>query len=61
MIVVVALLVAAAVSLFVHEDPRSYTTATGGGSTSDVITPVEALIGLVLVGAALTVGWLATA
>jgi hypothetical protein len=31
------------------------------GSTSDVITPVEMLIALALAGAAITIGWLATA
>jgi hypothetical protein len=59
-VAVVALLLAAAVSLFVHEDPRSYTTPTGGGSTSDVITPAETLIAVALAGAAIAVGWLSS-
>ena len=60
-VTVVALLLAAAISLFVHEDPRSYTTPTESGSTSDVITPIEALIALALVCAAMVVGWVSTA
>ena len=59
-VVVIALLLAAAISLFVHEDPRSYTTPTGGGGTGDVITPIEALIAVALAGAAITAGWLTT-
>ena len=59
-VVVVALLLAAAISLFVHQDPRSYTTPTGGGGTSDVITPIEALIAVALAGAAVAVGWLSS-
>jgi hypothetical protein len=59
-VVVVALLLAAAVSLFVHEDQRSYTTPTGGGSTSDVITPAETLIAVALASAAIAVGWLSS-
>jgi hypothetical protein len=31
--------------------------ANGGGSTSDVVTPVEAVISMALVGAAMTAGW----
>jgi hypothetical protein len=59
-IAVVALLLAAAISLFVHEDPRSYTTPTGGGGTGDVITPVEMLIAVALAGAAIVIGWLSS-
>ncbi len=57
LVVVVALLVAAVGALFVHQDPREYTTPTGGGSTSDVITTVEALISLVLTAASVAAGW----
>jgi hypothetical protein len=56
---VVALLLAAAISLFVHEDPRQYTTPTESGGTSDVITPLETLICLAFVTAAIATGWLA--
>lgn len=52
-----ALLFAAIVALFVHEDPRSYVTATVSGSTSDVITAAEALISLALAAAATAGGW----
>ncbi len=57
-VVVIVLLMAAVVTLFVHEDPRSYTTATGGGSTSDVVTMAESLISLALSSAAIAAGWL---
>ena len=50
-------LVAAVVVLFVHEDPRSWSTATGGGSTSDVITFAESLPSLLLTAAAIGAGW----
>jgi hypothetical protein len=50
---VLVLLVAAGVALFVHPDPRSYATRFEQGSTSDVITPVEALVSLGLVAAAI--------
>jgi hypothetical protein len=58
---VVALLIAAVISLFVHHDPRSYTTPTESGSTSDVITPLETLICLALVSAAIAIACLASA
>ena len=54
---VVAVLGAAVVALFAHDDPRSWSTATGGGSTSDVITLGESLLSLWLVALALTLGW----
>jgi hypothetical protein len=34
--------------LFVHEDPASWQTATGGGSTSDIVTARESLRSLAL-------------
>jgi hypothetical protein len=47
--------VAALVVLLVHPDPASWYTATGGGSTSDVITTTEAVASLaVLAGAVVT-------
>lgn len=55
--VVVALLVAAVAALFVHQDPRAYTTPTVSGATSDVITTVEALISLALSTAGVAAGW----
>ncbi len=58
---VAAFLIAAVISLFVHQDPRHYTSATVSGSTSDVITPLEALICLAFVTAAMATAWLATA
>jgi hypothetical protein len=54
---VLVLLVAAGVALFVHQDPRSYVTATAEGSTSDVITAAEALVSLGLVATAIVGGW----
>jgi hypothetical protein len=59
--VVIMLVVAGLVSLFVHEDPRSWSTPTESGSTSDVIITAEALVSLLLVGAALVLGWRWTA
>lgn len=58
---VLGLLVAAALALLVHQDPREYTTATAGYGTSDVITAAEALVSLALVVAALAVGWVLAA
>ena len=55
-VLVVALVVSGGVALFVHEDPRSYETATGGGGTSDVVTGTEALISLGLVASAVVAG-----
>jgi hypothetical protein len=57
---VVALLIAAVVSLFVHQDPRHYSTPIESGSTSDVITPLETMVCLAFVTAAITTGWLAS-
>ncbi len=58
---VVVLLAGAVVVLFIHRDPRSYTTATGGGSTSDVITYGESLSSLALTSCALASGWVLAA
>lgn len=55
---VMVLMVAAVAALLVHEDPRTYTTPTGGGSTSDVVTIIESLISLALAAAAVGSGWL---
>ena len=52
------LVVAAGAALFVHDDPRSYVTATESGSTSDVVTVGEAVVSLLFVAAAVTGGWL---
>jgi cytochrome bd-type quinol oxidase subunit 2 len=51
--------VAALVSLFAHEDPVEWHTATESGSASDVITMQEALTSLGFVVAAITVAALA--
>jgi hypothetical protein len=59
-IALVALMAAAVAALFLHRDPRSYSTATGGGSTSDVITTGESLISLALTSVAIAGGWLVT-
>jgi hypothetical protein len=58
---VVGFLIAAPISLFVHLDPRQYTTPTESGGTSDVITPLETLICFAFIAAAIVTGWLATA
>jgi hypothetical protein len=54
----VILQLAAAAALFLSDDPASWTTADGGGSTSDVITNGEAGLGLGAIAALLVVGWL---
>jgi hypothetical protein len=54
---IVILLLGAAVALFLSDDPASWTTATGGGSTSDVITDREALLSLACTMLALVTGW----
>lgn len=56
-VVVVVLVLAAFLALFANEDPRRYSTPTGGGSTSDVITVAESLGSLALTAAALGAGW----
>jgi len=53
----VAVLGAAVIALFAHQDPRSWSSATAEGSTSDVITFGESLLSLWLVALALTLGW----
>jgi hypothetical protein len=58
---VIGLVVIALLALLVHQDPRSYTTSIGGGSTSDVITVAEAFASLALVAAALAAGWFGAA
>lgn len=60
-VVVLALLMGAVAALFLDQDPRTYTTATESGSTSDIITAVEAVASLTLTGAALAAGWLLAA
>jgi hypothetical protein len=57
-LVVLVLVVAAFLALFAHDDPRSYSTATGGGSTSDVVTMAEAMVSLALSATAVGSAWL---
>jgi hypothetical protein len=47
--VAVLALVASVVLLFVHQDPATWETATGGGSTSDIVTTRESLRSLLVV------------
>lgn len=61
LLAVFALLAGAAVVLFIHQDPRSHTTATGGGSTSDVITFAELLPSIALTVCAVVAGWVLAA
>jgi hypothetical protein len=56
-VVAVALVVAAFLALFANDDPRRYSTPTGGGGTSDVITVAEASISLALTGIAVVGSW----
>jgi hypothetical protein len=55
--VLVVLLLGAAVVLFASDDPAEWTTATESGSTSDVITDVEALLSLTCTALAVAAGW----
>lgn len=54
-VVIVVGLVAAFVALLVHEDPVSWQTPTGGGSSSDIITTAEARLSLAIVGLVLAI------
>ena len=54
----VLLQLAAAAALFLSDDPASWTTADGGGSTSDVITNGEGTLSLAITTALLVAGWL---
>ena len=47
--------IAAVLSLFAHQDPVSWSTATQSGSTSDVITVQEALTSIGFLVAAVAV------
>lgn len=58
--VITTAMVAAAVFLFLTDDPVSWTTASGGGSSSDVITDREALASLATIAAALAAAWVMT-
>jgi hypothetical protein len=49
-------IVAALALLFAHEDPASWRTAAGGGSTSDIVTLRESLRSLALLALVLGVG-----
>lgn len=53
----VILQLGAAVALFLSDDPASWTTADGGGSTSDVITNGEAGLSLGAIAAVLVAAW----
>ena len=55
---VLLLLVAAGLTLFARQDPREWSTATGGGyGTSDVVTYAESLTSLALTASAVAAGW----
>lgn len=57
-VAVLGLLVAATVALFVHQDPRTFSTANGSGGVSNVVSIEESLTSLSLTGAAVSAGWL---
>lgn len=56
-VVVTALIVTAFLLLLSTDDPRSWTTDAGGGSTSDVITFAEAFLSLAVTATAIGSGW----
>lgn len=60
-LVTVVLLLVAGLVLFVHQDPRSYTTPTSGGSVSDVVTYAESATSLAVVAVAVGWAWVASA
>lgn len=49
-------IVASFFALLVHHDPASWTTSTGSGSTSDVITNTEIVVSLAILGASCLLG-----
>ena len=49
--------VAALASLMVHQDPRSFASATSGGSTSDITTATEAAISLAIFAFTMALVW----
>jgi hypothetical protein len=56
---VLSLCVAAVAALLVHQDPRTWSTATESGGTSDVVTGVESCVALGLAALAVAAGaWL---
>jgi hypothetical protein len=56
-LVVLVLVVVAGLALFAHDDPRTYSTPTSSGETSDVITVAESLLCLGLLGLAALAAW----
>lgn len=59
--IVVMLLIAAVGALFVHQDPRQYTTPTSEWGSSDIITALEALVSLALTATSVVAGWFLSA
>lgn len=60
-LVTVVLLLVAGLVLFVHQDPRSYSTPTSGGSVSDIVTYAESATSLAVVTIAVGWAWMASA
>jgi hypothetical protein len=56
-LVVLALVVAAGLALIAHDDPRTYSTPTSSGGTSDVVTLAESLLCLGLLSLAAVAAW----
>jgi len=55
----VCFLIAAPLCLLVHQDPITWSTATGSGSASDSITATESALACLCVVAAVVAAWLA--
>lgn len=56
-VAVLAVLFAALLALFVHQDPREWTEGSTTWGTSDVTTPIEALASTALTAAAIGLGY----
>jgi hypothetical protein len=56
-LVVLVLDVVAGLALFAHDDPRTYSTTTSSGGTSDVITVAESPLCLRLLSLAAVAAW----
>ena len=58
-VISLGLLIAAPLCLLVHQDPTSWSTPSGSGYASDVITATESMLACLCVAAAVVAAWLA--
>ncbi len=57
LVVTAGVIGAVAVLFLLHQDPRSYRTATGGGATGDVVTWWESMASVAVLATAIRAGW----